>query len=200
VNHDLAGFALMWAAMSLIMMVPTVLRPTARVARGSRARAAAFLLGYIACWLAVGIPAFALTGLAMGSTAALLACWGLVGLWQMLPSTSALLRKCQGLNAASPALLLGVRQGGWCVGSCWLLMIATMATVDRFALPLAAGIAVMAGVAAFIMWQKSPRASAQSIRLVGVAVVIATVVLYATGLAEGGAIHDMATMSSPALA
>ncbi len=190
----------MWAAMSLVMMVPTVLRPTARVARGSRARAAAFLLGYIACWLAVGIPAFALTGLAMGSTAALLACWGLVGLWQMLPSTSALLRKCQGLNAASPALLLGVRQGGWCVGSCWLLMIATMATVDRFALPLAAGIAVMAGVAAFIMWQKSPRASAQSIRLVGVAVVIATVVLYATGLAEGGAIHDMATMSSPALA
>jgi hypothetical protein len=30
------------------------------------------------------------------------------------------------------------------------------------ALPLAAGIAVMAGVAAFIMWQKSPKASAQS--------------------------------------
>jgi hypothetical protein len=79
-------------------------------------------------------------------------------------------------------------------------MIATMATVDRFALPLAAGIAVMAGVAAFIMWQKSPRASAQSIRLVGVAVVIATVVLYATGLAEGGAMHDMAMMSSPTLA
>ena len=64
----------------------------------------------------------------------------------------------------------------------------------------ALGIAVMVGVAAFIMWQKSPRASAQSIRMVGVAVVVATVVLYATGLADGGAVHDMATMSSPALA
>jgi len=86
----------------------------------------------------------------------------------------------------------------WCVGSCWLLMIATMATVDRFALPLAGGIAVMVGVAAFIMWQKSPRASTQSIRMVGVAVVVATVVLYSTGLADGGAVHDMKTMSSPA--
>jgi len=156
----------MWAAMSLVMMVPTVLRPTARVARGSERRIAAFLLG----------------------------------LWQMLPSTNALLRKCQGLNAERPALALGLRQGGWCVGSCWLLMIATMASVDRFALPLAGGVAVMAGVAASIMWQKSPSASAQSIRMVGVAVVVATVVLYATGLADGGAVHDMATMSSPALA
>lgn len=197
-HHDPIGFAFMWAAMSLVMMVPTVLRPTARVARGSRGRAAAFLLGYIACWFAVGIPAFALTGLAIGSTVALLACWGLVGLWQMLPSTSALLRKCQSLNAERPALLLGLRQGSWCVGSCWLLMIATMATVDRFALPLAVGIAVMVGVAAFIMWQKSPRASMQSIRMVGVAVVVATVVLYATGLADGGAVHDMKTMSPPA--
>jgi len=77
-------------------------------------------------------------------------------------------------------------------------MIATMATVDRFALPLAGGIAVMVGVAAFIMWQKSPRASTQSIRMVGVAVVVATVVLYSTGLADGGAVHDMKTMSSPA--
>ena len=114
----------------------------------------------------MGIPAFALTGVAMGSPLALLACWGLVCLWQMLPSTSALLRKGQSLNAERPALLLGLRQGGWCVGSCWLLMIATMATVDRFALPLALGIAVMVGVAAFIMWQKSPRDSAQSIRKV----------------------------------
>jgi hypothetical protein len=103
-------------------------------------------------------------------------------------------------SPTAPALALGLRQGGWCVGSCWLLMIATMATVDRFALPLAGGIAVMAGVAAFIMWQKSPSASAQSIRMVGVAVVVATVVLYATGLADGGAAHNMATMSSPALA
>ena len=190
----------MWAAMSLVMMVPTVLRPAARVARGSKRRMAAFLLGYMSCWFAVGIPAFALSGLATGSTVALLACWGLVGMWQMLPSTSALLRKCQGLNAESPALALGLRQGGWCIGSCWLLMIATMATVDRFAFPLAGGVAVMAGVAAFIMWQKSPSASTQSIRMVGVAVVVATVVLYATGLADGGAVHDMATMSSPALA
>ena len=37
---------------------------------------------------------------------------------------------------------LGTRPatGSWCVSSCWLLMVATMATVDWFALPLATGL------------------------------------------------------------
>ena len=189
-----AGFALMWVAMTLVMMVPTVLRPLARISRGSSGRATAFLLGYLACWLLAGIPAFALTSIAMGSTVALLACWGLVGIWQMLPSTTAMLRKCQGLKAEHAAVVLGLRQGTWCVGSCWLLMVATMATLDRFGLPLAAGIGVMAAVAGFIMWQKSPRASGRAIRMAGVAVIVATVVLYATGIGGSGAMHDMTTL------
>ena len=195
-HHDPAGFALMWVAMTLVMMVPTVLRPMSRVSRGSAWRASGFLLGFVACWLVAGVPAFIAAELAMGSTAALLACWGLVGLWQLLPSTAALLRKCQGLKAEQAAVLLGVRQGSWCVGSCLLLMIATMATIDRFALPLAAGIVVMAAMAGFIMWQKSPRATGQAIRLVGVAVIVVTVVLYATGIGAGGAMHDMAMLPS----
>ncbi len=193
-HENPAGFALMWVAMTLVMMVPTVLRPMARVSRGSSGRATAFLLGYIACWLLAGVPAFAVTSLAMGSTVAVLACWGLVGLWQVLPSTASMLRKCQGLKAERPALLLGLRQGSWCVGSCWLLMVATMATIDRFGLPLAAGVAVMAAVAGFIMWQKSPRASGRAIRMAGVAVILATVVLYATGVGAGQGIHDMTTL------
>lgn len=185
----------MWVAMTLVMMVPTVLRPMARVSRGSTRRATIFLLGYIACWLVAGIPAFFATSLAMASMTALLGCWALVGLWQMLPSTAAMLRRCQGLRPESAALVLGLRQGSWCVSSCWPLMVATMATVDWFALPLAAGIALMAGVAGFIMWQKSPRATSRTIQMVGVAMVLAVTLLYATGLGAGGPAHDMATMS-----
>ena len=185
----------MWVAMTLVMMVPTVLRPMARVSRGSSGRATIFLLGYIACWLAAGIPAFFATSLAMASMTALLGCWALVGLWQMLPSTAAMLRKCQGLRPESAALLLGLRQGSWCVSSCWLLMVATMATVDWFALPLAAGVALMAAAAGLIMWQKSPRATSRTIQMVGVAMVLAVTLLYATGLGAGGPAHDMATMS-----
>ena len=185
----------MWVAMTLVMMVPTVLRPMARVSRGSSGRATSFLLGYIACWLAAGIPAFFATSLAMASMTALLGCWALVGLWQMLPSTAAMLRKCQGLRPESAALLLGLRQGSWCVSSCWLLMVATMATVDWFALPLAAGVALMAAAAGCIMWQKSPRATSRTIQRGGVARGLAVTLLYATGLGAGGPAHDMATMS-----
>lgn len=194
-HHYPAGFALMWIAMTLVMMVPTVLRPMARVSCGSSRRATMFLLGYIACWLIAGVPAFLATNLAMTSLTALLSCWALVGLWQMLPSTASLLRKCQGLRTESGALALGLRQGSWCVASCWLLMVATMATIDRFALPLAAGVAGMAAVAGFIMWQKSPRVSGRSIQMSGVAVVVAVTLIYATGLGSGGPAHDMATMT-----
>ena len=126
--------------MTLVMMVPTVLRPMSRFPRGSTRRATIFLLGYIARWLVAGFPAFFATSLARASMTALLGCWALVGLWQMLPSTSGMLRKCQGLRPESAALVLGLRQGSWCVSSCWLLMVATMATVDWFALPLAPGL------------------------------------------------------------
>ena len=185
----------MWVAMTLVMMVPTALRPMARVSRGSSRRAMLFLLGYIACWLIAGIPAFLATMLAMTSMTALLGCWGLTGLWQMLPSTAALLRKCRGLRAERSAMELGLRQGSWCVASCWLLMVATMATIDRLALPLVAGAAAMAAVAGFIMWQKSPRASGRTIQMAGVAVVVAVSLLYAMGAGAGAPSHDMATMS-----
>lgn len=185
----------MWIAMTLVMMVPTVLRPMARVSRGSSRRATMFLLGYVACWLIAGVPAFLATSLAMTSMTALLSCWGLVGLWQMLPSTASMLRKCQGLRAESGSLALGLRQGSWCVSSCWLLMVAAMASIDRFALPLAAGVAVMAVVAGFIMWQKSPKTTGRTIQMAGVAVVVAVTLLYATGLGSGGPAHDMATKS-----
>ncbi len=73
-------------------------------------------------------------------------------------------------------------------------MVATMASIDRFALPLAAGVAVMAVVAGFIMWQKSPKTTGRTIQMAGVAVVVAVTLLYATGVGSGGPAHDMATM------
>ena len=51
-----ADLVLMWAAMSLLMMMPTVLRPARRLARGSAPRALTFITGYYGMNFDTGSP------------------------------------------------------------------------------------------------------------------------------------------------
>ena len=53
VSHGLTAFGAMWLAMSVAMMVPTVMRPMQRAAAGSPRRAWLFLGGFVAVWFVV---------------------------------------------------------------------------------------------------------------------------------------------------
>lgn len=141
----------MWFAMMVAMMLPSA-APTvllyARAHRGSvpgksPPPTAAFLGGYLACWLGFSLLAAAAQGWLEASAMAspmTMALHGrearagvlvLAGLYQLSPLKDACLGKCR-----SPAQLLsrhyrpgiagaariGLLHGAYCVGCCWLLM------------------------------------------------------------------------------
>ena len=141
---------LMWFVMMVGMMTPSV-APTVllfdRVARraaprGSLARTAPFVAGYLLVWLAFSVAATWLQveliaagwiddmGVASRPwvTAALL---GAIGIYQWLPAKRACLDQCRSpvqflVDAYRPgaggALLMGLQHGLFCLGCCWALM------------------------------------------------------------------------------
>jgi len=150
-SHYLAVTFLMWFVMMVGMMVPSV-APTVllydrvsrhRVPRGTLARTAPFVAGYLLVWCAFSVAATALQielisagwldsmGVAARPwlTAALLAG---VGIYQWLPAKRACLDHCRSpvqflVDSYRPgafgALLMGVRHGLYCLGCCWGLML-----------------------------------------------------------------------------
>lgn len=180
--------ALMWAAMSLLMMMPTVLRPARRLARGSAARFTGFLAGYGIVWLAVGLIGVPLM-IWLGSSPLLtFAGWIAVGLWQLQPRTAALLRRCQGLDPRGSVLRSGMRQGMWCTASCAPLMIVAMATVHALGAPSAVMWLTMAALTGFVLWERHPRVPLTAVRLAGVAMILVAAALFVVG-GPGHATH-----------
>lgn len=136
----------MWWVMMVAMMIPAA-APTillyARVHRHSNGSesappTAAFLTGYLACWLAFALAAAGLqswlvspvtmTLASRDATAGLLIA---VGFYQVTPFKDACLSRCRSPAAflsrhyepgASGAFRLGMLHGAYCVGCCWLLM------------------------------------------------------------------------------
>jgi predicted metal-binding membrane protein len=148
------GFAIilaMWWVMMIAMMVPSAAPAILLYARVHRDRidssspppTAAFLLGYLACWLGFsGLAATAQTSLARAAIASpatmaidspiaaglLLAA---AGLYQLTPLKNACLGRCRSpaeflvrhyRPAVAGAFRLGAIHGAYCVGCCWLLM------------------------------------------------------------------------------
>jgi predicted metal-binding membrane protein len=149
-SNDFLVVTAMWSAMMVAMMTPSA-APTillyGRVHRNSAGVSApptaAFLAGYLACWIAFALVAAALqfaferTALASPATMALhgrpAAALLLVaaGLYQLSPLKDACLGRCRSpaeflarnyRPGASGALRLGLLHGAYCVGCCWLLM------------------------------------------------------------------------------
>ncbi|MEH3062547.1 MAG: DUF2182 domain-containing protein [Methylobacterium radiotolerans] len=130
-----------WALMLAAMMGPTLLSPLRHV-RGRtfsrrRLRATlAFVGGYAIVWLIAG-PALAAMTLALllgARDAALPAAVALAWAWQSSPAKRRCLNGCHamphlaafGTAADLDVLRFGLRQGGWCVGSCWALMLVCL--------------------------------------------------------------------------
>ncbi len=145
---SLAAFLIAWVAMMAAMMLPTVLpvvRRYARAAAGNAAPAAIFVVGYLAVWSAVGIPAFLASSRLnpvehtctwVGRVAGAVAL--VAGLHQLTPLKAMCLRHCRWstsfsrgpgkhLNGPAGALLAGGRYGIYCLGSCWMLMVVLIA-------------------------------------------------------------------------
>jgi predicted metal-binding membrane protein len=165
-SADFPTLVIMWSVMMVAMMVPAA-SPTillyAQVHRQSSGleRApptAAFLAGYLACW--VGF-AFVAAGLQMslnvpiaGSRADDGAVGGLLiaaGVYQLLPLKDLCLSRCRSpakfltrhyRPGAFGAFQLGVLHGSYCIGCCWLLM-ALLFVVGAMNLVWVAGLTML---------------------------------------------------------
>jgi predicted metal-binding membrane protein len=192
----IAGFLAVWAVMLGAMMLPTLV-PLARVLgpvseRAPRPRAARGGLygGYLLVWLVFAPVALlfdttihllvhrwpwldAHVGLVLAGTLVL------VGAYQLSPAKDRCLTVCRdpvsflwrnyrrGLRGG---LRLGARHALWCMGCCWALMLLMFAT----------GVgspAWMLGLTGVMVAEKTTRRGAGLVRPVGVALVLAGVVL-----------------------
>ena len=148
------GFVLAWVAMMAAMMLPAVL-PVVRLygraaARGRAAPTYFFVLGYLAVWAAMAVPAYfawrALeTPLAEGQPGAARVAgvtFLAAAVWQFTPLKRVCLRHCRspigfflrfgaGIRRPAAATRMGAAHGAFCLGCCWaifavLVVLGTM--------------------------------------------------------------------------
>lgn len=130
-HHRLGAFT-MWTLMTLAMMLPAVVHPMRTAAERSlwrrRQRAiAGFLVGYLACWLLMGIVVMHID-VRFGAAIA----FALAGAWQLTRQKRIALTAChrtmplapRGWRADRDCMRYGWSIGTRCVASCGLMMIA----------------------------------------------------------------------------
>lgn len=144
-------FMSVWVVMMAAMMFPSVAPTVALYARLTRERSPvspyAFAVGYLLTWAVAGLAAYvvgaAISG-AFGDSlgwdhagrplagATLLAAAG----YELTPLKDVCLGKCRSPLGAllgswrdgiSGAVRMGTKNGGWCVGCCWALMVSLFA-------------------------------------------------------------------------
>lgn len=182
-------FMAMWLTMMVAMMFPTiapmVLAHRAIVLRRGEGwrSTAAFVLGYLLVWTAIGlIPLAIFAGLRtlpspsglpawlwLGSSAALLA----AGIYQFTPWKRLCLKACRTpfafilehdfAGGSRSALLAGLSHGAYCLGCCWGLM-AVLVIVGLM------NLAWMAAIALLFLAEKNWRYGVALTRLAGSAV------------------------------
>ena len=186
-HSTVTSFSVMWVAMSIAMMVPTTVRPLMRAADGSARRAWAFLGGYVAAWLAAGVPAFLVMNAIAWTPFWIALAWIAAGLYQLTPGMHRLVRSCSSVRFSGDPLGYGLRQGLRCVASCAPVMLAVMVTamsLPGFVLPLA----MLLGLTVLLCWEKEPSTPRQALMGVGMSMILMAV-LAAMVLGGGGAAH-----------
>ncbi len=169
----LALFLLLWQVMIMAMMLPTSISVIALLAQGSEqkrqiwGRQAIFIAGYALTWTLFALIAFLgdmllhwlvhqwfwlyLHSYFIGSVILVIA-----GIVQLLPYKKNSLHRCtefhalirqQPLPGAGYAILLGVRYGLLCIGSCWALMLVMVGLGMR-------NLVMMALLTAIVMIEK----------------------------------------------
>jgi predicted metal-binding membrane protein len=181
-------FTGVWATMMAAMMLPS-LAPTAAVfaalVRRELSRVLLFAGGYLLVWSVAGIVTYALVDLGKSLLASSLA-WhsggrwlaagvlALAALYQLTPLKRAFLLRCRSplrflgtswQNTRPRALLMGVRNGGWCLGCSWALMAALFA-LGVMSLVWMALIAVLVALEKVGPWGRAARLTAASVLVV----------------------------------
>ncbi|MGD0455587.1 MAG: DUF2182 domain-containing protein [Solirubrobacteraceae bacterium] len=189
-------FTGVWATMMAAMMLPS-LAPTAAafaaLVRRELSRVLLFAGGYLLVWSVVGIGAYGLFELGKSLIAGSLA-WhsggrwlaagvlALASLYQLTPLKRASLSRCRSplrfpdaswQNTRSGALVMGLRSGGWCLGSSWALMAALFA-LGVMSLTWMGLIAVLVALEKVGPWGRGAR-----LATAGVLVVLAAAILAA---------------------
>jgi predicted metal-binding membrane protein len=147
---SLGWFLGVWVVMMAAMMFPSVTPTVALYAcltHSPRLRPWLFALGYLLTWAAAGLVAYAL-----GVTATTIlrggAAWGNAGrelagaalfvaaIYELSPLKEVCLRNCRRpfmlmvgswRDGSSGAVRMGAKNGAWCVGCCWALMVSLFA-------------------------------------------------------------------------
>lgn len=161
-------FMVMWLTMMIAMMFPTVAplvlahRMVTRQRGEGPMSTAAFVLGYIAVWTAIGVVPLSMFLLFRGGVrdalgdGVITATAGVIiaaaGLYQFTPWKGTCLRACRNPlsfvmthdfgRGARGAWLAGVSHGGYCLGCCWALM-AVLVLVGLMNLAWMAGLALV---------------------------------------------------------
>lgn len=201
----LAAAMALWVAMVLAMMLPSaapMILTYADIAdtaarKGERiVSPLVFVAGYVAVWLGFALVAVFAQNLAAAlagevTTAARFATGALfvmAGLYQFSALKHACLHRCRSplsfffahwRTTAAGVFRLGTRQGLYCLGCCWALMLLMGATGLM-------NVAWMAGLGIFMTLEKTTRGRALS-RAAGAALIVAGAALVAMGiLAYGG--------------
>ncbi|HET9748636.1 MAG TPA: DUF2182 domain-containing protein [Casimicrobiaceae bacterium] len=193
-SHALAIGA-MWAVMMAAMMLPaaspmilfyTRIAGQRGATRSASGATAVFVLGYLAVWAFFSIGAaalqlaferYALISPAMRTTSTVLAGLVLVaaGVYQFTPAKRACLRHCRSplefvmlhwQPGARGAFAMGVRHGAYCVGCCWLLMLLLFVGGVM-------NVAWIAGIALYVLVEKTVPAGHWVSRAAGVVLVLA---------------------------
>ncbi|MDQ3287554.1 MAG: DUF2182 domain-containing protein [Pseudomonadota bacterium] len=134
-----AGWVVMVAAMMTpLLFVPLVQVHSASLKRVQPLATGFFAAGYFAIWIVAG-SAFLSLALTMriasgGGRGAFLVALAVATIWQMSPGKQAALNRCHGrrplaaFGAAAywDSLMAGLTHGGWCLASCWALMLAAL--------------------------------------------------------------------------
>ena len=197
----LALFVPVWTLMMAAMMLPSV-APTAslyaRTVQSNRAaRITGLVVGYLAVWAVVGVPAFGLAWLAGWLTGKhpgaahimAVAVFAAVGIYQLSSLKDRCLAHCRsplGLllhygsyRGRSRDLRVGIHHGGYCLGCCWALMLILIAVGVM-------DIAAMVGLAALVLVEKLWRRGPAAGRVAGVAALaLAVATIWVPWLAPG---------------
>ncbi len=197
----LALFVPVWTLMMAAMMLPSVV-PTAslyaKTFRDNRAARTAWLvMGYLAVWAAVGVPAYGLAWLGgwlvgMHPTVAhvlAVAVFAACGVYQLSSLKDRCLAHCRSplglllhygsFRGRSRDLRVGVHHGAYCLGCCWGLMVILIAVGVM-------NVAAMVGLAALVLMEKVWRWGVAAGRIAGVAALaLAVATIWLPWLAPG---------------
>jgi predicted metal-binding membrane protein len=147
----LGWFVGLWAVMMAAMMFPSVAPTVALYSRMTRQQSLVspllFAAGYLVTWVAAGVVAFGAATVGGNLTGDVLSWdrggrWAagitviLAGVYELTPLKDVCLGKCRSplgsllvswRGGRLGALQMGMKNGVWCVGCCWALMVSLFA-------------------------------------------------------------------------